>query len=54
MRRTALILPGLVFALATVTILAMPSFWWLLPALVAFGMANAGFDVAMNAQAATV
>ncbi|MBP0622973.1 MFS transporter [Cupriavidus consociatus] len=45
---------GLVFALATVAILAMPSFWWLLPALVAFGMANAGFDVAMNAQAATV
>ncbi|WP_051320427.1 MFS transporter [Cupriavidus sp. amp6] len=45
---------GLVFALATMAILAMPSFWWLLPALLTFGMANAGFDVAMNAQAATV
>lgn len=45
---------GLLFALATVAILAMPSFWLLLPALAAFGMANAAFDVAMNAQAATV
>ncbi|NOV25581.1 MFS transporter [Cupriavidus necator] len=45
---------GLLFALATIAILAMPSFWLLLPALLAFGMANAAFDVAMNAQAATV
>jgi predicted MFS family arabinose efflux permease len=45
---------GLAYALATVTILAMPDFRLLLPALMAFGMANAAFDVGMNAQAATV
>ncbi|EHP43946.1 major facilitator superfamily permease [Cupriavidus basilensis OR16] len=45
---------GLVYALATVTILAMPEFALLIPALIAFGMANAAFDVGMNAQAATV
>ncbi len=45
---------GLAYALATVMILAMPDFRLLLPALAVFGMANAAFDVGMNAQAATV
>lgn len=45
---------GLAYALATIVILAMPDFRLLLPALVVFGMSNAAFDVAMNAQAATV
>ncbi|CAG9170311.1 MFS transporter [Cupriavidus pinatubonensis] len=45
---------GLVYALATVVIVAMPDFRLLLLALLAFGMANAAFDVGMNAQAATV
>lgn len=45
---------GLVYALATVAILAMPLFASLIPALIAFGVANAAFDVGMNAQAATV
>jgi len=47
-------LSGLVYAVATTAILAMPSFALLIPALIAFGMANAAFDVGMNAQAATV
>lgn len=45
---------GVAYALATIAILAMPSFLALVPALIAFGMASAVFDVAMNAQAATV
>lgn len=45
---------GVAYAIATVAILAMPSYAWLLPVLLAFGMSNAVFDVAMNAQAATV
>ena len=45
---------GLVYAIATAAILAMPQFALLIPALIAFGMANAAFDVGMNAQAATV
>ncbi len=45
---------GLVYAIATIAILAMPEFGLLIPALIAFGMANAAFDVGMNAQAATV
>lgn len=47
-------LSGVLFALATGSILLMPSFAALLVLLVLFGIANAGFDVAMNAQAATV
>nr|WP_315592943.1 MFS transporter [uncultured Cupriavidus sp.] len=45
---------GVVFAILTLAILAMPSFALLLPTLLVFGMANAMFDVGMNAQAATV
>lgn len=45
---------GVAFALLTLAILAMPSFALLLPTLLVFGMANAMFDVGMNAQAATV
>ena len=50
----ASMLGGVAFACMTLAILAMPSFALLLPALLIFGMANAMFDVAMNAQAATV
>ncbi|MBY4899005.1 MFS transporter [Cupriavidus sp. AU9028] len=50
----ACLVGGVACALATASILAMPAFGWLLPALLAFGMTNAVFDVAMNAQAATV
>ncbi|TWG83100.1 fucose permease [Cupriavidus gilardii J11] len=50
----ACMLATIPYAIATMSILAMPSYLWLLPALLAFGMANAAFDVAMNAQAATV
>lgn len=50
----ASMLSGLAYAVATVAILAMPSFVLLLPALLMFGMCNAAFDVGMNAQAATV
>lgn len=50
----ASMLGGVAFACCTVAILAMPAFGLLLPMLLAFGMANAAFDVAMNAQAATV
>lgn len=50
----ASMLSGLAYAVATVAILAMPSYVLLLPALLLFGMCNAGFDVGMNAQAATV
>ncbi len=45
---------GVAFAAMTLAILAIPSFALLLPTLLIFGMANALFDVAMNAQAATV
>ena len=45
---------GLLYAAATVAILATPAFWLLVPMLLMFGMSNASFDVAMNAQAATV
>ncbi|WP_092138573.1 MFS transporter [Cupriavidus sp. YR651] len=50
----ASMLGGIAFAVATIAILAMPAFALLLPMLLLFGMANAAFDVAMNAQAATV
>lgn len=52
-RRSALI-SGVIFALTTAGILLMPNFVALLAVLMMFGIANAGFDVAMNAQAATV
>ncbi|WP_230370432.1 MFS transporter [Paludibacterium denitrificans] len=42
------------FALTTALLLLTPSFWLLLPLLLAFGASMAAFDVAMNAQAATV
>ncbi|WP_328591162.1 MFS transporter [Cupriavidus agavae] len=45
---------GVAFSLVTASVLAMPSFWLLLPTLLVFGMTNAVFDVGMNAQAATV
>lgn len=45
---------GVAYGVATIAILAMPHFYALVPALIAFGMASAVFDVAMNAQAATV
>lgn len=45
---------GVAFALLTLAIIAMPSFALLLPTLLIFGMANAAFDVGMNAQAAIV
>ena len=48
--RYSSLLLGLVLAL----LLLMPSFLWLLPLLLVFGIANAGLDVAMNAQAITV
>ncbi|WP_238266272.1 MFS transporter [Cupriavidus pauculus] len=50
----ASMLGGVAFACMTLAILAMPSFALLLPTLLVFGMANALFDVGMNAQAATV
>jgi len=50
----ASMLGGVAFALCTLGILAMPAFTLLLPMLLLFGMANAAFDVSMNAQAATV
>jgi fucose permease len=48
------VISGVLFAVATGAILLMPSFVALLPLLIVFGVTNAGFDVAMNAQAATV
>ncbi|TJZ73527.1 MFS transporter [Chitiniphilus eburneus] len=45
---------ALAFALSTALLMAMPGFWTLLPLLALFGAANAAYDVAMNAQAATV
>ncbi|WP_255989385.1 MFS transporter [Chitinolyticbacter albus] len=50
----ASVLGALGFAVCTAAILAMPSFVLLLPALLLFGITNAAYDVAMNAQAATV
>ncbi len=52
-RRVSLV-SGILFALATAAILLMPTFPMLLALLMLFGIANAAFDVAMNAQAATV
>ncbi|MDN0077400.1 MFS transporter [Crenobacter sp. SG2303] len=42
------------FSLAIGTLMLPPSFATLLPLLLAFSIANASYDVAMNAQAATV
>lgn len=42
---------GLLFAAAAALMLAMPTFWLLIPVLMAFGAANSMYDVAMNAQA---
>ena len=43
---------GLVFALATVAILAMPSFWWLLPALFFAAVVQIGLAGYLNAPMA--
>lgn len=50
----ASMLGAVAFAAMTATILLAPAYAWLLPLLLLFGIANALFDVAMNAQAATV
>ncbi|WP_432719397.1 MFS transporter [Jeongeupia wiesaeckerbachi] len=42
------------FAAATGLLMLMPNFWLTLVVLIGFGIANAAYDVAMNAQAATV
>ncbi|BCL76100.1 MFS transporter [Jeongeupia sp. HS-3] len=42
------------FAATTALLMLMPSFWLTLLVLIGFGVANAAYDVAMNAQAATV
>ncbi|MBM3116759.1 MFS transporter [Jeongeupia naejangsanensis] len=42
------------FAATTALLMLMPSFWLTLAVLIGFGIANAAYDVAMNAQAATV
>ncbi|SMC16035.1 Fucose permease [Andreprevotia lacus DSM 23236] len=45
---------GLVYAAAVALIMVAPSFWLLIPVLVLFAIGNTGYDVAMNAHAATV
>ncbi|AOY00280.1 MFS transporter [Jeongeupia sp. USM3] len=42
------------FAATTALLMLMPSLWLTLAVLIGFGIANAAYDVAMNAQAATV
>ncbi|UXY14340.1 MFS transporter [Chitiniphilus purpureus] len=50
----ASVLGALAFALSLAAIMLIPGFIALLPVLVLFGICNAAYDVAMNAQAATV
>ncbi|MFJ9993534.1 MFS transporter [Pseudomonas putida] len=50
----AIVASGLLFALALLAIPQAGSFFTLLPVLLVFGMAMAGFDVAVNVQAANV
>ena len=45
---------GVAFGVMTALIMLMPTYPALLAVLLLFGITNAGFDVAMNAQAATV
>lgn len=52
--RRASVQAGVVFGLMTGLLMLMPSYALLLGLLVLFGIANAGFDVAINAQATTV
>jgi MFS family permease len=52
--RRASVLGGIAFGIVTALIMLMPSYPALLAVLLLFGITNAGFDVAMNAQAATV
>ncbi|CAJ0787130.1 Inner membrane protein YbjJ [Ralstonia mannitolilytica] len=52
--RGASVQAGVAFGVMTALIMLMPSYPALLAVLLLFGITNAGFDVAMNAQAATV
>ncbi|CAJ0692158.1 Inner membrane protein YbjJ [Ralstonia edaphis] len=52
--RRASVQAGVAFGVMTAFIMLMPSYPALLAVLLLFGITNAGFDVAMNAQAATV
>ncbi|WP_347316082.1 MFS transporter, partial [Ralstonia pseudosolanacearum] len=52
--RRASVQAGVVFGLMTGLLMLMPSYALLLGLLVLFGITNAGFDVAINAQATTV
>lgn len=52
--RRASVQAGVAFGVMTALIMLMPSYPALLAVLLLFGITNAGFDVAMNAQAATV
>ena len=52
--RRASVQGGVAFGAMTALLMLMPSYPALLAVLLLFGITNAGFDVAMNAQAATV
>lgn len=52
--RRASVQAGMAFGVMTALIMLMPTYPTLLAVLLLFGITNAGFDVAMNAQAATV
>ncbi|PLT16867.1 MULTISPECIES: MFS transporter [Ralstonia] len=52
--RRASVQAGVAFGVMTALIMLMPTYPTLLAVLLLFGITNAGFDVAMNAQAATV
>lgn len=52
--RRASVQGGVAFGVMTALIMLMPSYPAMLAVLLLFGITNAGFDVAMNAQAATV
>ncbi|NWK43391.1 MFS transporter [Ralstonia pickettii] len=52
--RRASVQGGVAFGVMTALIMLMPTYPALLAVLLLFGITNAGFDVAMNAQAATV
>ncbi len=52
--RRASVQGGVAFGVMTALLMLMPSYPMLLAVLLLFGITNAGFDVAMNAQAATV
>ena len=52
--RRASVQGGVAFGVMTALLMLMPTYPTLLAVLLLFGITNAGFDVAMNAQAATV